>query len=192
MNCLYAYLNQAALLWAGRRLCGHLLSVYNWRHNGAWNMYVSFWVGPIRKLLFFFISRNGGESFVSLNQTLNGRTSSVTCHSKIIYKHKVWSYSSRSVDGIYNYLSIDTQSIGPLGKGISPSQGRYLHTEQVGRAITQAVSTWLPTAAARVRTRVWSCWICGGQSGAGAGFLRILRFLLPIFIPPTAHLRLVQ
>jgi hypothetical protein len=26
--------------------------------------------------------------------------------------------------------------------------------------------------------------ICGGQSGAGAGFLRVLRFHLPIFIPP--------
>jgi hypothetical protein len=27
---------------------------------------------------------------------------------------------------------------------------------------------------------------CGGQSGAGAGFLRVLRFPLPIFIPPIA------
>jgi hypothetical protein len=44
------------------------------------------------------------------------------------------------------------------------------------RAIVQAVSRWLPTAAARV----WSCEICGGQSGAGAGFLRVLRFPLPI------------
>jgi hypothetical protein len=40
----------------------------------------------------------------------------------------------------------------------------------MGRAIAQAVSRWLPTAAARVRARVWSCEICGGQSGAGAGF----------------------
>jgi hypothetical protein len=55
-----------------------------------------------------------------------------------------------------------------------------------GRAITQAVSCWLPTAAARGRTRVWSCGICGGQIGAGAGFLRVLRFPLPIFIPPIA------
>jgi hypothetical protein len=28
--------------------------------------------------------------------------------------------------------------------------------------------------------------ICGGPSGAGAGFLRVLRFPLPIFIPPIA------
>jgi hypothetical protein len=54
------------------------------------------------------------------------------------------------------------------------------------RAIDQAVSRWLPTAAARVQTRVWSSRICGGQSGAGAGFLRVLRFPLPIFIPPNS------
>jgi hypothetical protein len=28
--------------------------------------------------------------------------------------------------------------------------------------------------------------LCGGQSGAGAGFLRALQFPLPIFIPPIA------
>jgi hypothetical protein len=40
---------------------------------------------------------------------------------------------------------------------------------------------------------------CGEQSGAGAGFLRVLRFPLPIFIPPIApkiiriyHLGFVQ
>jgi hypothetical protein len=41
-------------------------------------------------------------------------------------------------------------------------------------------------AAARVRARVWSCGICGGRSSAGAGFLRVLQFPLPIFIPPIA------
>jgi hypothetical protein len=55
-----------------------------------------------------------------------------------------------------------------------------------GRAIAQAVSRSLPTAAARVRARVWSNGICGGPSGAGAGFLRVLRFPLPIFIPPNS------
>jgi hypothetical protein len=55
-----------------------------------------------------------------------------------------------------------------------------------GRAIAEAVSRWLPTAAARVQSRVfWSSGICGGQSGAGAGFLRELRFPLP-FIPPIS------
>jgi hypothetical protein len=54
------------------------------------------------------------------------------------------------------------------------------------RAITQAVSRWLPTVAARVRSRVWSSRICGGQSGAGADFLRVLQFPMPIFIPPNS------
>jgi hypothetical protein len=40
-----------------------------------------------------------------------------------------------------------------------------------GHAIAEAVSRWLPTAAAQVQSRVWSSGICGGQSGAGAGFL---------------------
>jgi hypothetical protein len=42
-------------------------------------------------------------------------------------------------------------------------------TLQLGRAIAQAVSRWLPIAAVRVRSRVWSSGICGGQSGCGAG-----------------------
>jgi hypothetical protein len=52
--------------------------------------------------------------------------------------------------------------------------------------MAQAVSRWLLTAATRVRARVWSCGICGGQNGAGAGFLRVLQFPLPICIPPIA------
>jgi hypothetical protein len=56
----------------------------------------------------------------------------------------------------------------------------------MGRAIAQAVSRWLPTAAVRVRSQVRSCGIFGGQSGTEAGFLRVLRFHLPILIPPTA------
>jgi hypothetical protein len=57
---------------------------------------------------------------------------------------------------------------------------------QCGRAIAQAVSRRLPTAGTRVRARVKSCGIRGRQSGTGAGFLLVLRFPLPILIPPTA------
>jgi hypothetical protein len=69
---------------------------------------------------------------------------------------------------------------------ISPHNFLLLFKCSGGRTIAQAVSRRLPTAAARVRARVWSCGICGGQSGAGAGFLRVLRFPLPIRIPPVA------
>jgi hypothetical protein len=57
---------------------------------------------------------------------------------------------------------------------------------KVGRGIAQAVSRWFPTAAARIRARVWSCGICGGQSVAETGFLRVLRLPLPILISPIA------
>jgi hypothetical protein len=57
-------------------------------------------------------------------------------------------------------------------------------TANLGRAVAQAVSSWLPTAAAQVRVRA-ACGVCGGQSGIGAGFLRVLRFPLPI-IPPIS------
>jgi hypothetical protein len=53
-------------------------------------------------------------------------------------------------------------------------------------AIAQGVSSWLPTAAVRVRAQVRLCEICGDQSGTGAGFLRVLQFPLPILIPPNA------
>jgi hypothetical protein len=57
---------------------------------------------------------------------------------------------------------------------------------EFGRAIAQAVSRRLPTAAVRIRAQVRSCGICGGQIGTGAGFLQALRSPLPILIPPTA------
>jgi hypothetical protein len=60
---------------------------------------------------------------------------------------------------------------------------QYLYT--LGRAVAQAVSCWLPTAAAQVRVRT-ACGVCGGQIGTGAGFLCVLRFPLPIIIPPIS------
>jgi hypothetical protein len=45
-----------------------------------------------------------------------------------------------------------------------------------GAALAQTVSRRLPTAAAQIRAWVW---ICGGQSGARAGFLWVLGFPLP-------------
>jgi hypothetical protein len=84
---------------------------------------------------------------------------------------------------------LSRQEAGSLGwigvLNSDPNSEASNHHPHVGRVIAQAVSRWLPTAAARVQTRVWPSGICGGQIGAGAGFLRVLRFPLPIFIPPN-------
>jgi hypothetical protein len=72
-----------------------------------------------------------------------------------------------------------------ISKTTSPSS-MYALSNYMGRAIAQAVSRWIPIAAVRVRARVCSCGICGGQSGARAGCLPVLRFPLPIFIPRIA------
>jgi hypothetical protein len=68
----------------------------------------------------------------------------------------------------------------------TPDPAKLTYISKLGSAITQAVSRRLPTTAAMVRGHGRSCGIRGGQSGARAGFLRVLRFPLPILIPPTA------
>jgi hypothetical protein len=55
----------------------------------------------------------------------------------------------------------------------------YKTTGKIGRAIAEAVSHWLSTAAVRGSRPGRHVGFCGGQSGAGAGFLRVLRFPLP-------------
>jgi hypothetical protein len=68
---------------------------------------------------------------------------------------------------------------------MAANMGKHLVTGS-GRAIAQAVSRRLPTAAARVRAQVRSCGIRGERSGSGARFFRVLWFPLPILLPPTA------
>jgi hypothetical protein len=48
------------------------------------------------------------------------------------------------------------------------------------RAMAQALSRWLTTAADRVRAQIRPCRICDEQSGTGESFLRVLRLPLPI------------
>jgi hypothetical protein len=55
------------------------------------------------------------------------------------------------------------------------------------RTVAQAVSRWLPTAAARVRFWGKSCGICGGQSHTGVGFLLVLRLPPAILTAPNAQ-----
>jgi hypothetical protein len=60
--------------------------------------------------------------------------------------------------------------------------------EWLGRAIAQAVSRRLPTTAVRGSKPDLGMWDFEmDKSGAGAGFLRELRFPLPIYIPSALH-----
>jgi hypothetical protein len=82
-------------------------------------------------------------------------------------------------------LLVEALCYKPEGRGFHSRWDHWV-SQLRGRAIAQALSRSLPTAAARIRARVRSCGICGGQSGTGAGFLRVLPFPLPNFIPPVA------
>jgi hypothetical protein len=86
-----------------------------------------------------------------------------------------WSPDQRvltTVLGLRNWseTKISRSKVGATGKREREYIFKGTVKVKLGRALAQAVSRWLPTAAARVRSRVWSSGISGGQSGAGAGF----------------------
>jgi hypothetical protein len=56
-----------------------------------------------------------------------------------------------------------------------------------GHVRAEVVCCQLPTAAAWIRSQARSCEILGGRSGTEAGFLRVLRFPLPILIHRLIH-----
>jgi hypothetical protein len=74
------------------------------------------------------------------------------------------------------------QSLTELQTTVSGDTEATIFWDVMSRAVAQAVRRWLPNAAARVRVRA-ACGVCGGQSGTGAGFLRVL---LPIILPISA------
>jgi hypothetical protein len=98
---------------------------------------------------------------------------------------------------IKNHLHCDVREQGvvwifTLGEHWEHAVERYHHTK-TELYLSQAVSRRLSTAEARARS--WGTW------GAGAGFLRVLKFPLPVLIPLTVprsssssscHPRLVQ
>jgi hypothetical protein len=74
----------------------------------------------------------------------------------------------------------------PSGTKSLPSRTNHPSSSSSSGVRFCLVSRRLPTEAARVRAPIRSCGICGGQSGTGSGFLRLLGFPPPIRIPPIA------
>jgi hypothetical protein len=98
----------------------------------------------------------------------------------------VWHYKcaqGNNSSDLYSYFGYTQTEHGVTWLTLSVV---FLTPSRQGRAVAQAVSRWLPTAAARVRVRA-ACEVCGGQSGTGAGFLRVLRFPLPIIFHQFLH-----
>jgi hypothetical protein len=91
-----------------------------------------------------------------------------------------------SRDVVYVHLLYLIPQLIPVVMNCAQFSWMPLRNFKDSRAIVQAVSRRLPTAAARVRTQVRSCGICGRQSDTGLGFLRVFRFPLPVLIPSTA------
>jgi hypothetical protein len=123
----------------------------------------------------------------------------VTCGEVIFCLSVCLHFESRSTWRIFMnlYMSVVSPDVLPhsyiLCRIWSSHTGHYkgylwdvtpCNKVKIDRAVAQAVSRWLPTAAARVRVR-GVCVVCCGQSGIGADFLRVLRFPLPI-IPPIS------
>jgi hypothetical protein len=113
---------------------------------------------------------------------------SCLCHSSSCFPFNALDLFSRrkQIRIFHDVLSICRRMLQPSLEILLQNRTSSLLTILLGRAIAQAVSRRLPKAAARVRAPLRSCGICGGQSGSGAGFLRVLRFPLPILVPPTA------
>jgi hypothetical protein len=64
--------------------------------------------------------------------------------------------------------------------GFYRGQWYYNCNGRLGRAIAQAVSGRVPTAADRVRCQVKVCCICGKESGIRTRYLQPLPFAVPI------------
>jgi hypothetical protein len=79
---------------------------------------------------------------------------------------------------ISSVSAIEPPVLGYLVRSQDSTQTELLRRPY--RAVSLAVRHRLPTAAARVLARVNSSGICGGQSDTWTGFLRVLRFPLPL------------
>jgi hypothetical protein len=93
----------------------------------------------------------------------------------ILTRQLVFTEVSNQTPTKYEYeTDVQTTTLWPSAVVISNTNTTCFYI--TGCAIAQAVSHWLSTTSARVRSRVCSSGICGGQSDTNAGFLRVLGF----------------
>jgi hypothetical protein len=108
-----------------------------------------------------------------ITRRYNQNDISKSYHSYCLSNRDVTAYSPPHSFSLFAYskLCVFPHSTSPLTRWL-----RQTVTQNSGRAIAQAVSRRLPTAAARVRYQFRSCGICGGYSGSVVGFIGVLRF----------------
>jgi hypothetical protein len=88
----------------------------------------------------------------------------------------LWTFEKSNITNIIHLTSISSVFI--LRPTSVTTVSELLHIKSsvprldLGRAIAQGISRWLPTAVARIK----ACGICGGQSGDGAGFSEYFGF----------------
>jgi hypothetical protein len=104
------------------------------------------------------------------NKGLQGHNNTHTLHLSDQFQYYSPIYDQGFKTGLFpSSLLIKTLHTFPTFYMLHPPPLPYWITliifcnEYKGRAIAEAVSRWLPTAAARVLSRVWSSGICGGQ-----------------------------
>jgi hypothetical protein len=79
-----------------------------------------------------------------------------------LFFRRNWGLTQKLAEHVSPEFDSDTSLLAAV------NSERVILTGLIGRAVAQAVSLWLPTAAARVRVQA-ACGVCGGQSGTGAG-----------------------
>jgi hypothetical protein len=126
---------------------------------------------------------------ISKKTKFKNNTSWIFCldkHSSLsqLRSHKFWLYLAT----LESKMTNDTNEIESV---VTTFTKRYSPEWFSSRTVFHLFNHWLPIASAQIRSQIRSYEIFGGQNGTNLGFLRVLRFPLPIHIPPTTLFLLI-